>query len=264
MNTTTIMHLMCRYLCFIIYVILLNEYTFALTSSSIESFENYLKKCYLIERRNYEKVFFDEKSLNQRQIIAIEDQQNALKMLLDRRKGIVSKIGGRDLATIAAACGKYKWMRECIIDGDSAIPKSGYFSSPFTSVASGVGDVILQNNIQDRIKEMEWIINRHKNVFSIVDQMTIYAAAQASGVYTKDEGAMFDYLIYKGLPISYDGLLILLTINNSSFVIKKYKLLEKISKKERAKCLDFIIKSNVEDKQKKIDLFLMYNDQSER
>lgn len=75
---------------------------------------------------------------------------------------------------------------------------------------------------------------------------------------------MFDYLICRGLPISYDGLLILLTINNSSFVIQKHKLIEKISKKERAKCLDFIMKSDVEDKQEKIDLFLMHNDKTDR
>lgn len=255
---------MFRSLCFFIYLLILNENTFALSSSTIESFENYLKQCYLIERQNYEKRFFDEKSLNQRQSIAIEDQQNALKMLLDRRKGIVSKIGRRDLATIAAACGKYKWMRECIIDGDSAIPKNGHFSSPFTLVASGLGDVILQNNVQDRIKEIEWIINRHKNFFSLVDQKTICIAAQSSGIYLNDDGIMFDYLICRGLPISYDGLLILLTINNSSFVIQKHKLIEKISKKERAKCLDFIMKSDIEDKQEKIDLFLMHNDKTDR
>lgn len=256
------MNMTCRHFCFLIYILLLlNGYAFALPSSSIESFENYLKKCYLHERRNYEKQFFDEKSLNQRQKIAIDDQQNALKMLLDRRKGIVSKIGNRDLATIAAACGKYKWMRECIIDGDLDIPKTGYFSSPLTLVASGVGDVIIQNNIHDRIMEMEWLINRHKNIFTSVDRMTIYAAAQSSGVHSKDEGLMFDYLISKGLPISYDGLLMLLTINNSSFVVKKHKLIEKLSKKDRVKCLDFIIKSNIEDKQKKIDLFLLHNEE---
>ena len=226
---------MCRYIVFFICIFLINVSSFALTSDTIEDFENYLKTDYLVERRNYESRFFDGEMLNKRMFNAAEEQQQALQMLLARKNGEVVQIGRRDLATFAAACGKYQWMRDCIIDGDSAIPKNGCFASPLTLVVSGLGDVAIKKTIQERILEVEWFINRYKNILSSVDLMTIHAAAQASGIYGKDEGAMFEHLIHRGLPMTYEELRMLLTIDNSFLIVIKHKLIKKIMKDELEK-----------------------------
>lgn len=208
---------------------------------NLEEFKQFMEHEYLpLTEAHLDSFLKEEEEEDQSMKAALQayfrrTQECAVLMLQNRGASKGRIAGERSLATIAAACGKYEWMRECIENGDDILPLpgSGDFDSPLTLVISGMGDFPLRIPVELRLKEAEWMMARCDNVFAHMDLNILYMSAQASGVYENDRGAMFDFLLSRKMPLSWQGVCMLLSIEGSLPIVQKHHVLDALTDADR-------------------------------
>lgn len=224
-----------------------------------DAFKQFMEHEYLPLMKAHRDSFLDPKKAEHRSLnealqdLARRDQESALLMLENRERGENRVIGERNLATIAAACGQYEWMREFIESGDDILPRrgSGVFDSPLTLVIAGIGDFSLRIPVEERIKEADWMLARQDNIFAEADLNLLYMAAQSSGCHGHDKGAMFDFLLAKGMPMSWEGVCMLFSVEGSLPIAHKYHVLDGLTDDEREEIRQKLATYDITDKEEK-------------
>ena len=224
--------------------------------SNLIQFKNFMEHEYLPQAENFRCLNEndeEDKAFNDayREFVR-RNQKNALLMLQEGKMGKNHLIGDRNLAAIAAACGKYEWMRECIENGDEVLPAPNIFASALTYLISGIGDIPLKITLEDRIREADWIFSQHNDIFFRANPCILAMAAQYSGIHGNDKGCMFDYLLAKGMPLSCEIICMLMSVEGSLHIARKHHVLDALSKSELEKVVQYLSECTLLDKKEKI------------
>lgn len=234
-------------------------------------FEHYMRYQYLPDVMSQYSLMEDAELYQWHKTKTEKKQKEALELLEARRKGTIQDKEYHLLASIAALCGRYEWMKICLISGDAILPKyhkpDEFTASPLTVVISGTCHTPSDITLNDRISALDWMFSKEPTLIKTVSPRALCLAAQFSGINQKDGGAMFDYLISKGLCIHFShnetvieistkgnkiiseekieqinhyGILLLLSVPDSLWVIQTHRLLHDCTKADLQKMINYL------------------------
>ena len=234
-------------------------------------FEHYMRYQYLPDVMSQYSLMEDAELYERHKTKTEKKQKEALELLESRRKGTLQNTEYHHLASIAALCGRYDWMKACLKSGGDALPKykelEEFTESPLTVVISGSCHTPSNITLNDRISALDWIFSMAPSLITMVSPRILYLAAQFSGIHQKDGGAMFDYLISKGVCIHFShsetviefstqgdnviseekieqinhyGILLLLSVPDSLWVIQTHRLLHDCTKADLQKIINYL------------------------